>query len=341
MWVTDNGDNWTSTFIRENSGSYNNEYIVVDTKLLANPLPAGFLWMIEQMPGLWNRTDVTSELRDRGYYQSINTPREGTDIWDWADYSGEQEKEPKRKDFWSFHGQIREKIIERDASNISSYWDFRRFMRFNNYTMDPIFIINQTTKEREPGQGIMARYDLRPPGGTQWGARNHFGGIDTKTLRCSAWRMNHSWDARLSPVFDEDREHPNNIPVFSFLDWPNISHTGITATNWTYPWIEFGPGDMCAIVAGSNQNKCTGMKGCGFCLYDNVCMAGNKDGPDGYFGYHCQAGWKYKTPLPGWAIPAIIAVSAAATLFVIVVFSIHFISQYRKGRPTRSQFQEL
>jgi hypothetical protein len=166
MWVTDNGDNWTSTFIRENSGSYNNEYIVVDTKLMAKPLPSGFLWMIQQMPGLWNRTDVTAELNQRGYYQSINTPRENTSIWFWADYPGEQRKEPKRAEFWSFHGQIQEKIIERDAKNITSYWDFRRFMRFNNYTMDPIFIINQTTGERELGQGIMARYDLRPAGGT-------------------------------------------------------------------------------------------------------------------------------------------------------------------------------
>jgi hypothetical protein len=156
----------------------------------------------------------------------------------------------------------------------------------------------------------------------------------------SAWRKNHSWDARLSPVFDEDPNHPNNIPAFSFLDWPNISHTGIR-DNWTYPWVEFGPGDLCAIVAGDNQGKCAKLKGCGFCIYDNICRTGNKDGPDGYFGHKCQAGWRYPTPLPGWAIPVIASVSVIAVVFVIVVFSVHFIIRARKGRPNLKKFEAL
>jgi hypothetical protein len=51
--VATNGNNWTKTFIRENSGTYNNQYIVVDMKTVANgKATKDFIWISETMPGM-------------------------------------------------------------------------------------------------------------------------------------------------------------------------------------------------------------------------------------------------------------------------------------------------
>jgi hypothetical protein len=47
------GEEWTSIFIKNNSGTYNNQYMVVDTKQFIPGVGAqsGFLWIVEQFPG--------------------------------------------------------------------------------------------------------------------------------------------------------------------------------------------------------------------------------------------------------------------------------------------------
>lgn len=55
------GDEWTEIFSRYNSGTYNNQYMVIDTKAFnvgVGP-QAGFLWIVEQMPSKIVRQDVT------------------------------------------------------------------------------------------------------------------------------------------------------------------------------------------------------------------------------------------------------------------------------------------
>uniref|UniRef100_A0A0B6ZKH3 Phospholipase B-like n=1 Tax=Arion vulgaris TaxID=1028688 RepID=A0A0B6ZKH3_9EUPU len=59
------GREWTDILAKYNSGTYNNQYMVIDLKLvqLLSPLPDNTLWVAEQIPGLVVAEDLTPILR--------------------------------------------------------------------------------------------------------------------------------------------------------------------------------------------------------------------------------------------------------------------------------------
>ena len=74
-WLASSGDEWTQYLEMENSGTYNNEYMVVDLKKFVpgeDPSP-GLLWVVEQIPGMVVRADMTSTLA-LGYWPAFNVP---------------------------------------------------------------------------------------------------------------------------------------------------------------------------------------------------------------------------------------------------------------------------
>eukprot|EP01105_Mastigella_eilhardi_P024014 TRINITY_DN616_c0_g1_i2.p1 TRINITY_DN616_c0_g1~~TRINITY_DN616_c0_g1_i2.p1 ORF type:complete len:456 (-),score=100.24 TRINITY_DN616_c0_g1_i2:1694-3061(-) len=70
------GKSWCNNFIRENSGTYNNQYFVVDLKKFTPGTrpKSDLLWAIEQLPGNYKAGDRTAELVANGYVPSFNTP---------------------------------------------------------------------------------------------------------------------------------------------------------------------------------------------------------------------------------------------------------------------------
>lgn len=62
------GRSWVETFKRHNSGTYNNQYMVVDLKRFEprRQLQPGLLWVVEQLPGMVEAADMTNTL-SRGY----------------------------------------------------------------------------------------------------------------------------------------------------------------------------------------------------------------------------------------------------------------------------------
>ncbi|EFJ51951.1 hypothetical protein VOLCADRAFT_103148 [Volvox carteri f. nagariensis] len=72
-WMASSGGEWVDVFGRHNSGTYNNQYMIVDTKRFIphSELQPGLLWVVEQLPGLFKTADVTAEL-SRGYWPSYN-----------------------------------------------------------------------------------------------------------------------------------------------------------------------------------------------------------------------------------------------------------------------------
>ncbi|KAI7789241.1 putative phospholipase B-like 1-like, partial [Triplophysa rosa] len=59
------GEEWAQTFSRFNSGTYNNQYMIVDTSRvsLGSKLEDGALTVVEQIPGLVEFSDQTQTLR--------------------------------------------------------------------------------------------------------------------------------------------------------------------------------------------------------------------------------------------------------------------------------------
>lgn len=62
------GRTWVDVFKRHNSGTYNNQYMVVDLKRFQprKQLQSGLLWVVEQLPGMVEAADMTNTL-SRGY----------------------------------------------------------------------------------------------------------------------------------------------------------------------------------------------------------------------------------------------------------------------------------
>lgn len=69
------GAEWADLVARHNSGTYNNQYIVVDLKRFTPraPLPDGLLTVVEQLPGFVKAEDATP-LLVQGYFASFNVP---------------------------------------------------------------------------------------------------------------------------------------------------------------------------------------------------------------------------------------------------------------------------
>merc|ERR1712124_219340 len=70
-----NGSDWTTIFQKHNSGTYNNEWMVVDFDLLkkndrkmGDPLPNGVLTVLEQLPGLIIAEDQTEVLNNHSFW---------------------------------------------------------------------------------------------------------------------------------------------------------------------------------------------------------------------------------------------------------------------------------
>ena len=74
--LANNGSSWCSLFALHNSGTYNNQWMILDFKLFepGKPLKPDTLWILEQLPGNVPRKDMTSLLQKQGYWASYNVP---------------------------------------------------------------------------------------------------------------------------------------------------------------------------------------------------------------------------------------------------------------------------
>ena len=75
-WLGSSGKEWVDVFKKENSGTYNNQYMVIDLKKFRpgeDALP-GLLWVAEQIPGQVQSADMTRMLMMAAYWPSMNIP---------------------------------------------------------------------------------------------------------------------------------------------------------------------------------------------------------------------------------------------------------------------------
>jgi len=73
------GMSWSKMFSLYNSGTYNNQWMVVDYKhfkkgTAQSQLRDKLLWVLEQLPGYIRAEDKTGVLRQQSYWPSYNSP---------------------------------------------------------------------------------------------------------------------------------------------------------------------------------------------------------------------------------------------------------------------------
>uniref|UniRef100_A0A915Q441 Phospholipase B-like n=1 Tax=Setaria digitata TaxID=48799 RepID=A0A915Q441_9BILA len=212
---------WITIFARYNSGTYNNQWSVVDYKLFEpkKELPSkNILWVLEQAPLLAH--DMTWFLKNFTYWPSYNIPYFKTI----SEITGFKQK-GQLLDWYKWGNSPRAKIFHRDQHKVIDMDSLQKLMRYNNYKYDNLSRC-KCTPPYSAEASISTRGDLNPVNGTyeieQMGHRNH-GAIDykgtnhelIKNLRFKAWG---------GPTYDP-------LPVFSWAT------TDITAKHYGQPEV--------------------------------------------------------------------------------------------------------
>lgn len=179
--LASSGKQWVDYFSQFNSGTYNNQWMVVDYKKFtsgSSSLNDGLLYVLEQIPGMIMSADRTDILRKQSYWPSYNCPS----FPEIFNASGGQEMVAKFGDWFSYENTPRAKIFRRDHSRVKDVESMTRLMRYNDFTHDPLSACN-CTPPYSAENAISARCDLNPINGTYpFGALGHrsHGGTDMK-----------------------------------------------------------------------------------------------------------------------------------------------------------------
>ncbi|XP_075220478.1 putative phospholipase B-like 1 [Lycorma delicatula] len=157
------GKSWSSIFSQYNSGTYNNQWMVVDYKKFTpgKPPKNGLLWILEQIPGHINAKDQTSLLKKQTYWPSYNIPF----YKDVFKLSGYDKLVSKYGKWFSYDGAPRAKIMKRDHKKIKTMDSLMSFMRSNDYKHDPLSSC-ECSPPYSASNAIAARHDLNPANGT-------------------------------------------------------------------------------------------------------------------------------------------------------------------------------
>jgi len=204
--LSETSSQWVNCFAGYNSGTYNNQWMVVDYKVFDDiqqskkkPTKAesqGLLSIIEQIPGTTQIGDVSDVLIENGYWASYNVPY-FENIYNLSGYPARYEQ---YGDKYSYSNCSRAKIFRRDQPSVLDIEDMKRMLRYNDFQNDP-------DSEGNPTNAISSRYDLK----TNITVHDAFGGVDTKLTSSDLVSKLSGW-AQSGPTHDQQ-------PVFSWTNW--------------------------------------------------------------------------------------------------------------------------
>ena len=239
-----NGSDWTNIFRKHNSGTYNNEWMVVDYNLLmehgstkAEPLPNGVLTVLEQLPDQIIAKDQTSALNNQSYWASYNRAYY-PEIFERTGASKMVEKYGE----WFTHDKTpRAKIFRRDHNKVSDVTSMMELMRYNDYTNDPLAEVDGCDEKRVPAGAIANRLDLSDINATcsfsdiDWmvGTFSPYGALDAKVANVDSF-PSLEFNAVAGPTH-------GNFPPFK---WSDISKEYLQQNNIkSFPIPKFKPID--------------------------------------------------------------------------------------------------
>ncbi|KAF4656200.1 hypothetical protein FOZ61_007130 [Perkinsus olseni] len=212
---------FVDSFVEQaNSGTYNNQWMVVDVNRHHEGATDQVAMIVEQSIGYSHKGDISSVLLDRGYWKSYNIPY-FPDVYEQMGYNDSDKQS-------SYHQCARSEISDRDAPHLANLEDVMSFSRYNEYLTDPI-------SEGCARLSIASRYDLSTQAKCGAGAGPQaFGAIDAKVVTSKDLTTVH---AVSGPTSDPE----NGIPVFQWSTSPvdhMIEHVGMP-DRYDFPWVRF------------------------------------------------------------------------------------------------------
>ena len=220
--VTSNAKDWVTEFSRYNSGTYNNQWMVLDLKLFTpgKDLLPNTLWIAEQFPGVVGIQDVT-EILQYGYWPSYNIPS----IPSLYVASGNAASAAESWHMNDYQKCVRAQIFRRDQANVVDLASYQHILQYNDYKVDP-------ASANDPGYAISARHDLRV-----WPKMAEcFGAVDAKTSSYSMYLNGRTVEAYSGPTPQQ--------PLFDFATTNATLMCSPRAglpTLWNFTWQSFKP----------------------------------------------------------------------------------------------------
>lgn len=198
------GEEWAQTFSKYNSGTYNNQYMILDRSKvkLGRSIDDGALTVVEQIPGLVEYSDQTQALR-RGYWPSYNVPFHKK-IYALSGYEKMWERYGEE---FSYDLCPRAKIFRRDQADVKDLESLKHIMRSNDYKTDPY-------SEGDPCKSICCRADLKSQKASPSGC------YDTKVTDFLMAKDFHA-EAVNGPTTQ------GGLLPFTWDNFSNISHQGL------------------------------------------------------------------------------------------------------------------
>nr|XP_032822922.1 phospholipase B-like 1 [Petromyzon marinus] len=216
------GRQWGQVFARHNSGTYNNQYMVLDLKKieLKKNIADEALFVVEQIPTLVVSEDQTDILR-KGYWPSYNVPFYESVY----NLSGYPEFVATHGSDFSYELAPRAKIFRRDHGSVVDLASMKGIMRSNNYKYDPY-------SEGDPCDCICCRGDLNPTKPAPDGC------YDTKVTDYFNARNFTSFVVN-GPTVQPD------TPPFSWSKFNGTSHVGLPPM-YDFPFVTVWPATFTA-----------------------------------------------------------------------------------------------
>ncbi|KAM6155757.1 putative phospholipase B-like 2 [Rhynchocyon petersi] len=180
--LASSGATWADIFKKFNSGTYNNQWMIVDYKAFVpgEPSPGSkVLTILEQIPGMVVVADRTQELYQKSYWASYNIPSFESVF----NASGLQALVAQYGDWFSYNGSPRAQIFFRNQSMVYDMDSMIRLMRYNDFLHDPLSWCKACSPHPNAENAISARSDLNPANGSypfQALYQRSHGGIDVK-----------------------------------------------------------------------------------------------------------------------------------------------------------------
>ena len=227
--LSTNGKEWVEHFSRYNSGTYNNQYMVMDMKKIDTTLKViedeAFV-IIEQIPGQFRVHDQSNYLR-KGYWPSVNIPFTA-EIREISGYNTYLKEHPDLIPKFDYYQCARMSIFRRDAYSVNSVDGYKHMLLYNDYKNDPL-------SRGSPAYAIAARKDLEE------GAFSCSGMIDVKTASINDVKGKKGKKIHII-------SGPTHNDYIEPFEWSKITCNGKEPNKfkhygqnekWEFPWKEY------------------------------------------------------------------------------------------------------
>eukprot|EP00928_Gymnodinium_smaydae_P057215 TRINITY_DN40483_c0_g1_i1.p1 TRINITY_DN40483_c0_g1~~TRINITY_DN40483_c0_g1_i1.p1 ORF type:complete len:652 (+),score=77.19 TRINITY_DN40483_c0_g1_i1:70-2025(+) len=223
------GDAWTELQVRHNSGTCNNQWIIVDYNRFSpgEPLKDGLVWISETMPGHARRADVTPIVSEQGSWPSYNIPY-FPDVRRAGGWEAMQQAHRDKADEFSYSEAPRARMFKRarDWGNVTDLDSFMKLMR-SNHRHDPL-------NKGDHCNAISARCDLNPQDSHVYDC---FGAHDAKVMQYTGLR-DISFMAVLSPTYDNEPPFAWSAQNHSLDSCSPLTHVGHPDI-FNFEWYKF------------------------------------------------------------------------------------------------------